>query len=135
MPAIKYICLKIQEKRKEDTFLLTLFKVHLEVWINIGICRAQAEDQHEHYKTERHKKETRLHQTDVREDDEKKARKKTKKREKNKRKNEKEGAIFYIRTVKRNRNEIDTQKKTDSEHPTKTKKMKEKKKMKENDGK
>ena len=33
--------------------------------------------------------------------------------------------IFHIRTVKRNRNEIETQKKSDFEHPTKTKKMKE----------
>ena len=34
--------------------------------------------------------------------------------------------IFYIRTVKRNRNEIETQKKSDFEHPTKEKKNKEK---------
>ena len=33
--------------------------------------------------------------------------------------------IFHIRTVKRNRNEIEAQKKSDFEHPTKTKKMKE----------
>ena len=33
--------------------------------------------------------------------------------------------IFYIRTVTRNRNEIDAQKKSDFEHPTKKKKMKE----------
>ena len=33
--------------------------------------------------------------------------------------------IFHIRTVKINRNEIDAQKKSDFEHPTKTKKMKE----------
>ena len=31
--------------------------------------------------------------------------------------------IFHIRTVKRNRNEIEAQKKSDFEHPTKTKKM------------
>ena len=43
--------------------------------------------------------------------------------------------IFHIRTVKRNRNEIDAQKKSDFEHSTKTKKMKEndRKKMKENE--
>ena len=34
--------------------------------------------------------------------------------------------IFHIRTVKRNRNEIEAQKKSDSEHP---------RKMKENEGK
>ena len=34
--------------------------------------------------------------------------------------------IFYMRTVNRNRNEIDAQKKTDFEHPTKKKKMKKK---------
>ena len=33
--------------------------------------------------------------------------------------------IFHIRTVKRNRHEIEAQKKSDFEHPTKTKKMKE----------
>ena len=33
--------------------------------------------------------------------------------------------IFHIRTVKRNRNEIEAQKQSDFEHPTKTKKMKE----------
>ena len=33
--------------------------------------------------------------------------------------------IFHIRTVKRNRNEIETPKKSDFEHPTKKKKMKE----------
>ena len=33
--------------------------------------------------------------------------------------------IFHIRTVKRNRNEIEAQKKSDFERPTKTKKMKE----------
>ena len=33
--------------------------------------------------------------------------------------------IFHIRTVTRNRNEIEAQKKSDFEHPTKTKKMKE----------
>ena len=33
--------------------------------------------------------------------------------------------IFHVRTVKRNRNEIEVQKKTDFEHPTKTKNMKE----------
>ena len=33
--------------------------------------------------------------------------------------------IFHIRTVKRNRNEIEAQEKSDFEHPTKTKKMKE----------
>ena len=33
--------------------------------------------------------------------------------------------IFHIRTVKRNRDEIEAQKKSDFEHPTKTKKMKE----------
>ena len=33
--------------------------------------------------------------------------------------------IFHIRTVKRNRNEIEAQKKSDFEHPTKKKKMKE----------
>ena len=33
--------------------------------------------------------------------------------------------IFHMRTVKRNRNEIEAQKKSDFEHPTKTKKMKE----------
>ena len=33
--------------------------------------------------------------------------------------------IFHMRTVKRNRNQIEAQKKTDFEHPTKTKKMKE----------
>ena len=33
--------------------------------------------------------------------------------------------IFYIRTVKRNRNEIEARKKSDFEHPTKKKKMKE----------
>ena len=33
--------------------------------------------------------------------------------------------IFHIRTVKRNRNEIEAQKKSDFEHPTKTKKMNE----------
>ena len=38
--------------------------------------------------------------------------------------------VFYIRTVKRNRNEIEAQKKSDFEHPTKTKKMKENEKMK-----
>ena len=32
--------------------------------------------------------------------------------------------IFHIRTVKRNRNENEAQKKSDFEHPTKTKKMK-----------
>ena len=39
--------------------------------------------------------------------------------------------IFYIRIVKRNRNEIETQKKSDVEHPTKKKKKKEK--MKDNE--
>ena len=34
--------------------------------------------------------------------------------------------IFHIRTVKRNRNEIEARKKSDFEHPTKKKKMKEK---------
>ena len=51
--------------------------------------------------------------------------------------------IFHTRTVKRNRNEIEAQKKSDFEHPTKIKKMKENerkmnekwKKMKENEGK
>ena len=33
--------------------------------------------------------------------------------------------MFHIRTVKRNRNEIEAQKKSDFEHPTKKKKMKE----------
>ena len=33
--------------------------------------------------------------------------------------------IFHMRIVKRNRNEIEAQKKSDFEHPTKTKKMKE----------
>ena len=33
--------------------------------------------------------------------------------------------IFHTRTVKRNRNEIEAQKKSDFEHPTTTKKMKE----------
>ena len=33
--------------------------------------------------------------------------------------------IFYKRAVKRNRNEIEAQKKSDFEHPTKKKKMKE----------
>ena len=33
--------------------------------------------------------------------------------------------IFHIRTVKRNRHEIEAQKKSDFEHPTKTKNMKE----------
>ena len=33
--------------------------------------------------------------------------------------------IFYIRNVKRNRNEIETQKKSDFEHPTKENKKKE----------
>ena len=33
--------------------------------------------------------------------------------------------IFHIRIVKRNRNEIEARKKSDFEHPTKTKKMKE----------
>ena len=33
--------------------------------------------------------------------------------------------IFHMRTVKRNCNEIEAQKKSDFEHPTKTKKMKE----------
>ena len=33
--------------------------------------------------------------------------------------------IFHTRTVRRNRNEIEAQKKSDFEHPTKTKKMKE----------
>ena len=33
--------------------------------------------------------------------------------------------IFHIRTVKRNRYEIEVQKKSDFEHKTKTKKMKE----------
>ena len=33
--------------------------------------------------------------------------------------------IFHIRTVKRNRNEIEARKKSDFEHPTKKKKMKE----------
>ena len=37
--------------------------------------------------------------------------------------------IFHIRTVKRNRNEIDAKKKSDFQHPTKKKKMK----MKENE--
>ena len=32
--------------------------------------------------------------------------------------------IFHMRTVKRSRNEIEAQKKSDFEHPTKTKKMK-----------
>ena len=32
---------------------------------------------------------------------------------------------FHIRTVKRNRNEIEARKKSDFEHPTKKKKMKE----------
>ena len=32
--------------------------------------------------------------------------------------------FFYIRTVKRNRNEIEAPKKSDFEHPTKKKKMK-----------
>ena len=32
--------------------------------------------------------------------------------------------IFHIRIVRRNRNEIEAQKKSDFEHPTKTKKMK-----------
>ena len=66
-----------------------------------------------------------------------KSKKKDKKREKKKvGKKGKEGPkgyhprwaqklIFHIRTVKRNRNEIEAQKKSDFEHPTKTKKMKE----------
>ena len=36
--------------------------------------------------------------------------------------------IFHIRIAKRNRNEIEAQKKSDFEHPTKKKKMKENKK-------
>ena len=39
--------------------------------------------------------------------------------------------IFYIRTVNRNRNEIETGKKSDFEHPTKKKEKGRKKKMKE----
>ena len=33
--------------------------------------------------------------------------------------------IFHLRTVRRNRNEIEAEQKSDLEHPTKTKKMKE----------
>ena len=36
--------------------------------------------------------------------------------------------IFFIRTVHRNRDEIETRKKSDFEHPTKKKKKKEKRK-------
>ncbi len=39
--------------------------------------------------------------------------------------------FFYIRTVKRNRNEIETQNKSDFEHPTKKKEKERKKKMQE----
>ena len=39
--------------------------------------------------------------------------------------------IFHIRIVKRNRNEIEAQEKSDFEHPTKTKKIQEKKKENE----
>ena len=69
-----------------------------------------------------------------------KSKKKDKKREKKKVKKKKEKRfpkghhhprwaqklIFHIRTVKRNRNEIEALKKSDFEHPTKKKKMKEK---------
>ena len=66
----------------------------------------------------------------------KKARKKTKNGRKKVGKKGKEGPkgyhprwsqklIFHIRTVKRNRNEIEARKKSDFEHPTKKKKMKE----------
>ena len=67
----------------------------------------------------------------------KKNKKKDKKREKTRWKKRKRGPkgvfstrdghkkkIFHIRTVKRNRNEIEARKKSDFEHPTKTKKMK-----------
>ena len=64
------------------------------------------------------------------------SKKKDKKREKKSRKKGKEGPkgyhprwaqkmIFHIRIVKRNRNEIEAQIKSDFEHPTKTKNMKE----------
>ena len=66
-----------------------------------------------------------------------KSKKKDKKREKKVGKKGREGPklyhprwaqklIFHIRTVKRNRNEIEAEKKSDFEHPTKTKKMKDK---------
>ena len=68
---------------------------------------------------------------------EKKKKEKTRKKTKNGRKKKKVGKkrkegpkghhprwapklIFHIRTVKRNRNEIDAEKKSDFEHPTKT---------------
>ena len=61
--------------------------------------------------------------------EEMKKKKKTGKKTKNGRKKvgkkRKEGMFFYIRTVMRNRNEIEAQKKSDFEHPIKTKKMKE----------
>ena len=59
---------------------------------------------------------------------EKKTRKKTKKREKNEEKKAKEPKevppetgrkMIFFRTVKRNHNEIEAQKKSDFEHPTK----------------
>ena len=65
---------------------------------------------------------------------------KKKEKKKNKRKKKKRGSkgvplprrshklIFYIRTVMRNRNEIETQKESDFEHPTKKKNNKEKRK-------
>ena len=64
--------------------------------------------------------------------DGKKTRKKTKKKDEKKKKRAQRGTppplprraqklIFYMRTVNRNRNEIETQKKSDFEHPTKKK--------------
>ena len=72
----------------------------------------------------------------MRKNEKSKARKKTKKTVEKSRKKGKKGPkgyhprwapklIFHIRTVKRNRNEIEAHKKSDFEHPTKTKKMKE----------
>ena len=59
-------------------------------------------------------------------------RKKRKKRKKQEKRAQRvtQKLIFYIRTVKRNRNEIETQKKSDFEHPTKEKKKKEKRQVK-----
>ena len=57
--------------------------------------------------------------------DKKTGEKKSRKKKKEKRAQRGKKMIFHIRTVKRNRNEIEAQKKSDFEHPTK--------KMKENE--
>ena len=107
---------EIQEKRKEETFFF----------------RKMKKENEKHQKNQKMKK----NEQKMRKNEKKK---RQKKREKGGKKG-KEGPkgyhprwaqklIFHIRIVKRNRNEIDAQKRSDFEHPTKKEKMKENEKQ------